>query len=206
MRTSDVGVSSYSDWTFDFSFETSRENDCTAYSCVDVFGKFTRCKYHAALGFGGTVTKMGFPGTYTSHDKYKSGEIKLDCGTARYEIHEPAAEEAGDGGDDSGDQEEPTGPSYDDEAYSGISTNRDDWTIVYLDDISLNFCDGIPNEGACSACDLAAIPMRLGELGCNEAGDENPCGNCRPWELACFYAGRCDGKSWDECTRCWTLQ
>ncbi|EEY22377.1 predicted protein [Verticillium alfalfae VaMs.102] len=69
-KTSDIGLTSYEGWEFEFILEMSREKDCSAYNCVDVFGKFTSC-------------------SYDSHTKYKTGELPLDCGTAKYIMHDP---------------------------------------------------------------------------------------------------------------------
>ncbi|KAF7542200.1 hypothetical protein G7Z17_g11791 [Cylindrodendrum hubeiense] len=70
MKTSDLGLDSYEGWTFDFTLETTSDNDCSSYSCVDVFGKFTQC-------------------SYDSHTKYKTGTLELGCGTAKYAMHGP---------------------------------------------------------------------------------------------------------------------
>ncbi|KAH7165280.1 hypothetical protein EDB81DRAFT_942360 [Dactylonectria macrodidyma] len=82
-KTSDLGLDSYEGWTFDFALETTAENNCSSYSCVDVFGKFTQC-------------------TYGSHTKYKTGKLELDCGTAKYAMNEPDSE------DDTPDEEPKT--------------------------------------------------------------------------------------------------
>ncbi|RMJ15058.1 hypothetical protein CDV36_005303 [Fusarium kuroshium] len=69
-KPADLDVSKSSDWTFDFSLETSGDDDCDAYICDEVFGKFKSC-------------------TYNSHSSFRSGEVKLNCGTARYKMNDP---------------------------------------------------------------------------------------------------------------------
>ncbi|KAL6400778.1 hypothetical protein AUP68_16495 [Ilyonectria robusta] len=73
MKASDLGLDSYENWTFDFSLQTSGDEECTGYSCADVFGKFSQC-------------------SYDSHTKYKTGELNLDCGTVKYAMNEPDEE------------------------------------------------------------------------------------------------------------------
>ncbi|KPM42160.1 hypothetical protein AK830_g4435 [Neonectria ditissima] len=70
MKTSDLGLDSYEGWTFDFELETTAEKGCSAYDCVDLFGKFAKC-------------------TYGSHTKYKTGKLELECGIAKYAMHNP---------------------------------------------------------------------------------------------------------------------
>ncbi|RSL49941.1 hypothetical protein CEP54_012191 [Fusarium duplospermum] len=69
-KPADLDVSESSDWTFDFSVEASEDGACAAYSCDEVFGKFRSC-------------------TYDSHSSFRSGEVKLSCGTARYKMNDP---------------------------------------------------------------------------------------------------------------------
>ncbi|WAO91167.1 Hypothetical protein NCS54_00862400 [Fusarium falciforme] len=69
-KPADLDVSESSDWTFDFSLEASGDGACAVYSCDEVFGKFKSC-------------------TYNSHSSFRSGEVKLDCGTARYKMNDP---------------------------------------------------------------------------------------------------------------------
>ncbi|KAI8718088.1 hypothetical protein NCS52_00886800 [Fusarium sp. LHS14.1] len=69
-KPADLDVGEYSDWTFDFSLEGSGDSACAAYSCDEVFGKFKSC-------------------TYSSHSAFRSGEVKLSCGTAKYKMNDP---------------------------------------------------------------------------------------------------------------------
>lgn len=48
VKTSDLGISSYEGWSFDFTLDTTSNNDCTAYSCINTFGKFASCEQNAA--------------------------------------------------------------------------------------------------------------------------------------------------------------
>lgn len=49
VKTSDLGISSFEGWSFDFTLDTTSNNDCTAYSCINVFGKFpSSCEQNAA--------------------------------------------------------------------------------------------------------------------------------------------------------------
>ncbi|UPL03991.1 hypothetical protein LCI18_014925 [Fusarium solani-melongenae] len=69
-KPADLDVSESSDWTFDFSLEASGDGACAAYTCDEVFGKFKPC-------------------TYNSHSSFRSGEVKLSCGTAKYKMNDP---------------------------------------------------------------------------------------------------------------------
>lgn len=88
-----MGLDSYKGWTFDFTLETTIENDCSAYSCVDVFGKFAQCmSTDPIFVIGKTITNLS-TGTYGSHTKYKTGKLELDCGTAKYAMNNPDDDE-----------------------------------------------------------------------------------------------------------------
>ncbi|KAK8127784.1 hypothetical protein PG984_008892 [Apiospora sp. TS-2023a] len=71
MKVSDLGLDYYEGWEFEFDLTTTdTDKGCSAYQCADVFGKFKSC-------------------SYDSHTSYKTGELKLDCGTAKYAMHGP---------------------------------------------------------------------------------------------------------------------
>lgn len=46
MKASDLGLDSYENWTFDFTVQTTGDEDCAGYSCANVFGKFAKCMFN----------------------------------------------------------------------------------------------------------------------------------------------------------------
>ncbi|KAK8051802.1 hypothetical protein PG993_003187 [Apiospora rasikravindrae] len=71
-KASDIGLDSHQGWSFEFGLRLNDggSKDCSRLQCADVFTKFKDCSYN-------------------DYTKFKTGELKLGCGTANYAIHTP---------------------------------------------------------------------------------------------------------------------
>ncbi|KAK8080361.1 hypothetical protein PG997_008179 [Apiospora hydei] len=66
-KASDIGLDSYQGWNFElgWSSDGGGHKGCSRLHCADVFGKFKDCSYN-------------------DYTQFKTGKLKLDCGTANY--------------------------------------------------------------------------------------------------------------------------